>query len=132
MHIYIYIYVGTSRNEQLWRGLLRLGRAPVGVGTCAGPAFRPRAAGCGGGGGVSEAAPTTAVPMATLTAMPTPTTAAPVATATLVVERLHEKEFEPVRVMEFIAAKQANRTDTKKGEQIHLPQHAQTLELNSI
>ena len=63
---------------------------------------------------MSEAAPTTAVPMATLTAMPTPTTAAPVATATLVVERLHEKEFEPVCVVEFIAAKQANRTDTKR------------------
>jgi hypothetical protein len=79
---------------------------------------------------VSEAAPTTAVPMATLTATPTPTTAAPFATATLVVERLHEKEFEPVCVVEFIAAKQANRTDTKKESKYTY--HNMRRHLNSI
>jgi hypothetical protein len=78
-----------------------------------------------------EAAPTTAVPMATPTAMPTPTTAAPVATATLVVERLREKESEPARVMEFIPAKQANRQETKERNR-NLPPLAHTLELNMI
>jgi hypothetical protein len=107
-YIYIYIHIGTSRNEQLWRGLLRLGRAPVGVGTCAAPAFRPRTAGGGGGGGVCRRQrrrrqfrwrrrrQCQRLPRQR---RPPPPPWSWSASA--------RKEFEPARVMEFIAAKQA-------------------------